>query len=152
MDEIEASHQLLFSRSSASLKLARHFYGVPLDTYIDEFWSEGLLAIYSKPFTDIKSKPVAEALKSFPILAPRLVHLLERMENWKPETFHELFIQAYTDRTNWWVAMFRIFVGLMSVLGLALNAYQIFLGQRVLYLGQRQIDIALKAFALQFNT
>ena len=59
---------------------------------------------------------------------------------------------GYIDPTSWWVAMFGIFFGFMSVLGLVLSGYQIYLGQRALYLSQQQINIALQAFQLQLNT
>jgi hypothetical protein len=48
--------------------------------------------------------------------------------------------------------MFGIFFGFMSVLGLVLNGYQIYVGQWALYLSQQQINIALQAFQLQFNS
>jgi len=148
IEEIKNSHRLLFGRSPASRRLARRFYGVPVfkwKEYLDlsNFWWEELSHIQLDPF-DAENVPIAELLEKFPWLAERMVHLLETMENWKPKTFRELFISGYIDRTTWWIAMFGIFFGFVSLFGLILNGYQI-------YLGQRQMEIALKTFALQFN-
>lgn len=155
--EISESHALLFNRNSASRKIARKFYGVPLDG-IDSRWTEELLSVHLDT-CKIENVPMETALQDFPWLGERMIHLLETMENWKPTTFHELFTPGYVDRTSWWIAMFGIFFGFMSVLGLVLNAYQIFLGQRAISLSQQQINlaqqqisVALKALQLQFNT
>lgn len=80
----------------------------------------------------------AKVLKEFPLLGRRMVHLLEQMEGWKPRSFRELFIPGYAARMDWWVAMFAIFFGIISVLGLGLSGYQAFVGQR-------QLSIALQA-------
>jgi hypothetical protein len=157
--EIRASHALLFNRNSASRKLARKFYGVPFAASgTPAHWTEELLSVHLNPF-EIENVPMETALQDFPWLGERMIHLLETMENWKPTTFHELFTPGYVDRTSWWMAMFGIFFGFMSVLGLVLNAYQIFLGQRAISLSQQQINlaqqqisVALKALQLQFNT
>ena len=93
---------------------------------------------------NVDNVPTATILKKFPYLAPRMVHLLVRMENWRPRAFRELFIPSYTDRTTWWVAMFGIFFGVMSVFSVALSAYQA-------VVGQRQLSIALQALAAQLN-
>ena len=86
----------------------------------------------------VENMPAEEILEQFPYYAPRLVHLLERMENWKPRKFSEVFIPAYVDRTTWYVSMFAIFFGTISILGLVLNAY-------LIYLTQRQLDVTLQA-------
>ena len=150
--EIRESHALLFNRNSASRKIARKFYGVPFSCNIfsTAHWTEELLSIYLNQL-QIENVPMERALQDFPWLGERMIHLLETMENWKPTTFHELFTPGYVDRTSWWIAMFGIFFGFLSVFGLALNAYQIYLGQRALYLSQQQINVALKALQLQFN-
>ena len=114
-------------------------------------WSKELSGVWLKR-CEVENAPTADVLERFPHFAGRMVHLLESMENWKPKTFRELFIPGYVDRTSWWIAMFGIFFGFMSVLGLVLNGYQIYLGQRAVYLSQQQINIALQAFQLQFNS
>lgn len=82
--------------------------------------------------------PAAKLLEQFPYLAPRMVYLLQRMENWTPRTFGDLFIPAYNARMDWWVSMFAIFFGIMSIVGLAFGAVQT-------YLAQRQLAVALIA-------
>jgi hypothetical protein len=135
--------------------LARQFYGVPLSENsihaINAPWSKELSSVYLQEFY-VENIPTEKVLECFPWLAERMVHLLETMENWKPKTFGELFIPGYMDRTSWWIAMFGIFFGFMSVLLVVLSGYQIYLGQRALYLSQQQINVALQAFQLQFNT
>jgi len=133
--------------------LARRFYGVPLDEKrrYDDDWSNELSGVWLHR-CEVENAPTADVLERFPYFANRMVHLLESMENWKPKTFRELFIPGYIDRTSWWIAMFGIFFGFMSVLGLVLNGYQIYVGQRALHLSQQQINIALQAFQLQLNT
>jgi hypothetical protein len=148
IEEIENSHGLLFGPSPASRRLARRFYGVPVFKWTEHYvlrdiWWEELSHVHLNPF-DAENVPIAQLLDKFPWLAERMVHVLETMENWKPKTFRELFIPGYIDRTTGWIAMFGIFFGFVSVFGLVLNGYQI-------YLGQRQMEIALKTFALQFN-
>lgn len=136
--EVRKSHELLFSRTPASSRLGERFYGVPLIERPDwkpNDWIRTLKYVWKGNFV-VENIPTAKVLKEFPYLAPRLVQLLERMENWKPRTFPELFIPGYVDRTNWWVAMFGIFFGVITVLDLVLNAYQV-------YLAQRQVAIAL---------
>jgi hypothetical protein len=145
-DEIFRTHSLLFYRDSASLKLASDFYGLPFRSEASaDFWATAPdrmykpgVRYYREDVVKVENMPAEKILQRFPYYAPRMVHLLERMENWKPHTFREVFIPAYVDRTNWYVSIFAIVFGIMSVLGLALNAYQI-------YLGQRQLAVALQA-------
>ena len=73
-------------------------------------------AIYLPTFLAINrtradNAPFVSILDEFPYLAPRIVHLLEQMENWRPRMFRELFVpEGYSDRSNWWVSMFAIFL------------------------------------------
>ena len=60
------------------------------------------------------------------------------MENWKPHIFREVFIPAYVDRTTWYVSMFAIFFGTISILALVLNVY-------LIYITQRQLEVSLQA-------
>jgi hypothetical protein len=143
--EIYRTHSLLLYRDSASLKLASDFYGLPFRESVSadrwatapDFMSKPGCS-YREDVVTVENMPAEKILQQFPYYAPRMVHLLECMENWKPRTFREVFIPAYVDRTNWYVSMFAIFFGIMSVLGLALNTYQ-------MYLGQRQLTVALQA-------
>jgi len=54
------------------------------------------------------------------------------MENWRPRTFRELFIPGYSGRLDWWVAMFAIFFGATSIVGLGIVCYQAAVGQKQL--------------------
>jgi hypothetical protein len=122
--EIILSYYLLFDRSEASRKLAHNFY----DVY------RMRTSMYGLDFTPITidNVPVAEILKCFPYLGPRIVHLLERMDNWSPRGFRQLFIPSYTDRSNWWIAMFGLFFGFMSIVVVILNILLVYLGWRQL--------------------
>lgn len=96
---------------------------------------------YFKIDTDVNWDTIPSAAE-FGLLAPRIVHLLRRMETWRPRTFREMFIPGYATRMDWWVAMFAIAFGVVSVLGLGIGVYQ-------LYLGQRQLSVALEALVCQ---
>lgn len=68
---------------------------------------------------------------------PQVIHLLQSIENWRPRTVRELFIPGYSARLEWWVAMFALFFGIISILGLVVCGYQA-------YLSKRQLAVALK--------
>lgn len=153
--EVQWSRAILFNRNAASRKLGEHFYGVPMkivgisrlagETIQSNMEPVSIMCIYPELEVDVDNVPTATILEKFPYLAPRMVHLLERMENWSPRTFRELFIPSYTNRNNWWVAMFGLFFGVMSVMSMGLSTYQA-------VVGQRQLAVALQAFALQLNS
>ena len=153
--EIRKSHALLFHRHTASRKLAEKFYSLKLKRMRYLEWSEltgrdagkwtgtpALMVRCHAREIDADNAPTAKILKEFPLLAPRMVHLLQRMETWRPRTFRELFITAYSTRMDWWVSMFVIIFGVISVLSLVLGIYQAFVGQK-------QLSVALEALAMQ---
>lgn len=133
---------MLFHRNPESRRLGKQFYGVRIRQVSrlkfindkDRGWSQPPQYMLSCPAheLDVDDLPVSRIFKEFPYLAPRMVRLLERMESWKPRSFGQLFIPGYAGRFEWWIAMFGVFFGVVSLLSLiaslasvGLSAYQI---------------------------
>src|SRR5271155_1301930 len=87
--EIRKSHALLFHRHTASRKLAEKFYSLKLKRMRYLEWSEltgrdagkwtgtpALMVRCHAREIDADNAPTAKILKEFPLLAPRMVHLL----------------------------------------------------------------------------
>jgi hypothetical protein len=82
-------------------------------------------------------------LRDFKLFGDRMAHILRRMEDWRPHTFREAFTSGYKGRVEWWAAIFRVFVGLISLLLFAM-------GIRTAVVVQKQYNFALKK-AIQSN-
>lgn len=118
--ELLLSHTLLFSNKPTSKSIGERFYGFNID----------LLNEMRRRYPENPNR--VHELSDFSILRPRILRLFRCMDEWKPRTFQELFISGYSGRLEWWVAMFAGFVGIISLLSLAVSCYQAFLGQRQL--------------------
>jgi hypothetical protein len=131
------SHTLLFTQNLDSLALGTKFYGGPIKRYTD-FWSARQEAAV---FLDDRFGGRFPGLRDFEIFGDRIAHILLRMEDWKPRTFRELFIYGYKGRFEWWVAMFGIFVGVVSLLILTMGIW-------AAVAAQKQYNLALKEAGL----
>lgn len=100
MTEIVYSHKLLFQQNLASQKIGMQFYGSRLD---DGRKAREAFYVYDAQrgfFAPLKVNSIAKEkmLKQFPYLAPRMVNLLEKIENWSPRSAGELLTPGYTNR------------------------------------------------------
>lgn len=119
--ELHLTHRLLFCRNDASLRLGEHLYGVPIN-------GKGTFSVRLTGDFDGRLPNISE----FRLLGPRIKYLLRAMEMWRPRRFREVFIPAYSGRMDWWVAMFAIFFGVISILSLGFTVYQSVLSQKQL--------------------
>jgi hypothetical protein len=125
MTEITLSHVMLFQRST-SRRIAEEFYGVDWEELFMWLKFDGEV-LEDGPWWGLKVDYVLgrdKVLEQFPYLAPRLVNLLEKMENWGPRTVWELGTPGYKDRVSWWAAIFGLFFGCVSMLLVFLSIYQ----------------------------
>ena len=75
--------------------------------------------------------PNTSDIAAFEFFGPRIVYLLKSMDDWRPRSYEPcatyVSIAGYADRRDWWVAMFALFFGFITVVGLGLTAYQAYL-------------------------
>ena len=109
--ELALTHALLFARNRESLKIGTKFYGAPIND--DESYFRDL---DRRIFLDLGSTDSLLGIKDFEIFGKRIVIILNAMEEWHPRNFWQLFTIGYTDRMTWWVAMFGMFFGVISIL------------------------------------
>jgi hypothetical protein len=136
--ELRLTHEILFMRSRSSRKLGEVLYGRSISSKSSRrgvFLFDDVTCVSLR---DHLFDQTSSNISNFHFFGPRIVYLLQSMENWRARTFCEVFIPGYSDRRDWWVAMFAIFFGFITVLGLGLTAYQT-------YLAQRQVALALEA-------
>jgi hypothetical protein len=135
--ELRLTHEILFTRSLSSRKLGERLYGRSISSTTR--WGSFLFDdVTSVSLRDHVFDQTSSNISNFRFFGTRIVYILQAMEDWRPHTFCEIFIPGYADRRDWWVAMFAIFFGFITVLGLGLTAYQA-------YLAQRQVVLALAA-------
>jgi hypothetical protein len=119
------THALLFTQNVDSLAIARKFYGG--DVFVAGRWDrldyarlKRTIVILDAGYPRLGRFP---GLRDFEIFGDRIAHILRKMEDWKPRTFRELFIYGYKGRFEWWVAVFGVFVGFVSLLILAMGIW-----------------------------
>jgi len=135
--ELRLTHEILFTRSISSRKLGERLYGRSISS--TTAWGSFLFDdVTSVSLCNHVFDQTSSNISNFHFFGPRIIYLLQAMENWRPRTFREIFICGYAARRDWWFAMFAIFFGFVTILGLGLSAYQA-------YLAQMQVALALKA-------
>jgi hypothetical protein len=137
------THALLFTQNVDSLAIGTRFYGARIEKigggdFGNNRAGKGPLAVILDAGFDGRFP----GLRDFEIFGDRIAHILRKMEDWKPRTFRELFIVGYKGRFEWWVAIFGIFVGFVSILILAMGIW-------AAVAAQKQYNLALKEAALQ---
>jgi hypothetical protein len=132
------THALLFTQNVDSLAIGTRFYGSRIHKSGGYF---GLPDYRATVILDARFGGRFPGLRDFEIFGDRTAHILRKMEDWKPRTFRELFIVGYKGRFEWWVAIFGIFVGFISILILAMGIW-------AAVAAQKQYNLALKEAAL----
>jgi hypothetical protein len=99
---------------------------------VDNLWPEPPKEIVRKSESEIRIEnvPAIKVLKEYPYFATRMVYLLERMEKWNPRTFRQLFVPSYGHRRDWFLGIFGLFFGLVSIISLVLLGYQKFIWEK----------------------
>jgi hypothetical protein len=139
MKELEMSHALLFTQNDDSRSIGGCFYGgsKSIKGYGGHVLFDGKTTVE----LDGRFGGRFPGLRDFEVFGDRIAHILRKMEDWKPRTFRELFIYGYKGRFEWWVAMFGVFVGVVSILVLAMGIW-------ATVAAQKQYDLALKEAGL----
>jgi hypothetical protein len=107
---------LLFARDEDSRKLAQRLFArkshisskatpLPREVWID--FDTGL------------------HLRDYPAYRFHLAYLQERMQQWKPKRFSELFTAGYFDRLAWFTAVFGLVFGVIGALSLVTSIIQV---------------------------
>jgi hypothetical protein len=68
---------------------------------------------------------VGQHLRDFPAFRFHLAYLQERMQQWKPRKFYELFTPGYFDRLSWFTAVFGLVFGVIGALSLVTSILQV---------------------------
>jgi hypothetical protein len=136
------THALLFTQNADSMAIAKKFYGTTIIRQRRLDISESGPTIVACVALDDRFGGRFPSLRDFEIFGDRMAHILRRMEDWKPHTFRELFVNGYKGRFEWWVAMFGVFVGVISILVLGMGIW-------AAVVAQKQYNLALKLAALQ---
>lgn len=63
-------------------------------------------------------------LHHFPIYGPRLRYILEKMDEWQPQTIPQLAIRPYKDPMSFYAFWFATVIGLIGVMGLGTSIAQ----------------------------
>jgi hypothetical protein len=101
--ELKSTTSLLFARDGSSRKLAKELFVRKSDKLPNEFWV---------------NYGTGQHLGDFPAFRFHLAHIQERMQQWKPRKFSELFIPGYFDRLSWFTAVFGLVFGVIGALSL----------------------------------
>jgi hypothetical protein len=107
---------LLFGRDGNSRKLAKELFVRETDkspktmSLPNEFWV---------------SYGADQHLGDFPAFRFHLAYIQERMQQWKPRKFSELFIPGYFDRLSWFTAVFGLVFGVIGALSLVTSILQV---------------------------
>ena len=64
-------------------------------------------------------------ITDFPIYGSRLQHIHQRMVDWRALVIRDVRFRPYRDPLSYYAFWFAIFIGLIGILGLGLNAAQV---------------------------
>jgi hypothetical protein len=130
--ELAITHALLFSRNPESRKLASRFYGTHRIIMSESEYNQ-----YQRSRNDTKYVYLDPrfggkfpSLNDFKIFRDRIANILRSMEEWRPRTFGQLFTPGYKKKMEWWVAMFGIFFGVISILIFAVGLWTAIVAQK----------------------
>ena len=101
--ELVYSHLLFFDRGEASERIGK---------------SLGIDMLFLKGFRVHAPVQVEFQLQDFPIYGNRLHYIQQKMNEWHPQRFGELFIRPYRDPLAFYAFWFATVIGIVSVLGL----------------------------------
>jgi hypothetical protein len=106
------SHILLFGRDKPSKKIGQEL-GIDMD--------------FVRSFRDVFS-PVQAGLRleHFPLYGSRLCRIQLQMNEWRPQSFSELFIRPYRDPMTFYSTQIAVIVGILSILALGATLAQTF--------------------------
>jgi hypothetical protein len=71
-------------------------------------------------------------LTDFPIFGTRLQYIRQRMAEWRPVTFGEIFQRRYYDPLTYYAFLFATMIGLIGFVQLVLNVVQVYLAVKSL--------------------
>jgi hypothetical protein len=117
--ELLESHRLLFG-SPKSESIARSLEGTDCQSRFYIKISMGLVQDYCKNWSEDSLQ-----ITDFPIYGSRLQHIYQRMVDWRALVIRDVHFRPYRDPLSYYAFWFAIFIGLIGILGLGLNAAQL---------------------------
>jgi hypothetical protein len=69
-------------------------------------------------------------LDDFVLFRERITQILQSMDDWRPRKISDLFVSEYKKRFEWWIAIFRVFFGCISILILGVAIWTAVVAQK----------------------